>query len=43
MKNAKYDMFLLKIDDLHNFKSAHFPPFITEGEVEKEKSGDNHY
>ena len=39
MKNAKYDMFLLKIDDLHNFKSVHFHPFPTEGEVERMKKG----
>ena len=39
MKNAKYDMFLLKIDELHDFKRVHFPPFLTEGEVEKVKKG----
>ena len=39
MKNVKYDMFFLKIDELHNFKSMHFPPFLTEGEVEKVKKG----
>ena len=40
MKNAKYDTFLLKIDELHNFKNVHFPSFLTEGEVEKVKKGE---
>ena len=37
MKNTKYDLFLIKINEILIFERGDFSPFPTEGEVEKEE------
>ena len=39
MKSTKYDIFLIKIDEIFIFESWDFSPFLTEGEVQKVKKG----
>ena len=37
MKSTKYDIFLIKINEIITFESGDFSPFLTEGEVKKEE------